>query len=359
MEKELKKTPLYEACLKAGGKMVDFHGWLLPVQYESIIAEHKAVREDAGMFDVSHMGQVFFEGKDAYRFLQNAATNNYKLEPGRGAYAHILNENGGIIDDVISFCLSEEKFLVVVNSATREKDFEWFKKKSAGFDVKVTDASDSYAMLALQGPKALDYLEALEADIKLLKRFWIKEIDLFGAKAYVTRTGYTGEDGVEIMGPAEQINKLFAWALEHGFKPCGLGARDVLRLEAGYLLSGSDMDESKNPYEASCGWVVKLNKEEPFTAKEIMARVKAEGVKNKLIGFKLLGAGVAREGCGVYKDGVKIGALTSATYSPLFKAIGCGYVPAEINDGDKVEIEIRGRMVPAQAVKMPFYKNKV
>lgn len=359
MEKELKKTALYEACLKAGGKMVDFHGWLLPVQYGGIIAEHKAVRENAGVFDVSHMGQVFFEGKDAYKFLQSVATNNYKLEPGRGAYAHILNENGGIIDDIIAFCLSEEKFLVVVNSAAREKDFAWFKAKSEGWNVNVTDASDEYSMVALQGPKALDYLEKLDPAIKDLKRFWIKETKILGEKVYITRTGYTGEDGVEIMGSHSLINKLFDWSLENGFTPCGLGSRDVLRLEAGYLLSGSDMDESRNPYEASCGWVVKLAKEETFTAKDIMAKVKENGVKEHLIGFKLLGSGVAREGCEIFKDGVKAGKLTSATFSPLFKAIGSGYVASEIKDGDKVEIEIRGRKVPAQAVKMPFYKNRV
>lgn len=357
MEKELKKTALYDACIAAGGKMVDFHGWLLPVQYEGIIAEHKAVREAAGMFDVSHMGQIYFTGKDAYKFLQSVATNDYKLEPGRGAYAHILNEQGGIIDDIIAFCLNGEEFLVVVNSAARDKDYAWFKKKAEGFDVTVRDASDEFSMLALQGPKALDYLEKLDPSIKQLKRFWIKKLSLFGADCYITRTGYTGEDGVEVMGPHATVKELFSWCLANGFKPCGLGARDVLRLEAGYLLSGSDMDESKNPYEASCGWVVKLNKEQDFTAKDIMARVKAEGVKQKLMGFKVKGAGIAREGCAVYKDGKKIGALTSATYSPLFKAIGAGYVPSEIQDGDEVEIEIRGRLVAAQAVKMPFYKN--
>lgn len=359
MEKELKKTALYEACVKAGGKMIDFHGWLLPVQYEGIIAEHKAVRENAGMFDVSHMGQVFFEGPDAYKFLQSVATNNFKLEEGRGAYSHILNDKGGIIDDIIAFCLTPQKFLVVVNSATRQKDYNWFKQKAERWNVKVIDASDDFSMLALQGPKALDYLEALDKNIKELKRFHIKEIDLFGQSTYITRTGYTGEDGVEIMGNHAQINKLFGWCLAHGFKACGLGARDVLRLEAGYLLSGSDMDERRNPYEASCGWVVKLNKEEDFTAKKIMADVKANGVKEKLTGFVLTAPGIAREGCAIFKDGKQIGSLTSATFSPLFKAIGCGYAPADLQEGESVEIEIRGRKIPAKAVKMPFYKNKV
>ena len=359
MEHTLKKTALYDACLAAGGKIVDFHGWLLPVQYESIISEHKAVREAAGIFDVSHIGQVFFEGPDAHKFLQTVTTNNFKTIPAAGAYAHVLNNNGGIIDDVIAFCLTPEKFLVVINSATREKDVKWFKEQSKGFNVKVTDASDDYSMVALQGPKSLDILEALDADIKALPRFNIKSKQIFGEDCYITRTGYTGEDGVEIMGSAPTIIKLFNWAIANGFKPCGLGARDVLRLEAGYLLSGSDMDESKTPYQASCGWVVKLAKEENFTGKDIMALQKQQGVAEKWTGFVLTGAGIAREGCLIYKDGQQVGKLTSATYSPLFKCICAGYAPSSLKEGDTVELEVRGNKIPAKVVKMPFYKNRV
>ncbi len=354
----MQKTKLYDACLKAGGKMVDFHGWMLPVQFDSILEEHKAVREYAGVFDVSHMGQIFIEGKEAYKFLQTASTNNFKNIPFSGAYSHILNDEGGIIDDIIAFCLTPTKFLAVVNSATRHKDYAWLKQKAQDFDVKITDASDDFSMLALQGPASLDILENLDADIKSLPRFNIKEHSLFGAPCYITRTGYTGEDGVEIMGTHEAIIKLYAWALENGFKPCGLGARDILRLEAGYLLSGSDMDETKTPYEASCGWVIKLSKEENFFGRAKMEKQKAEGVKIKWKGIKLLGPGIAREGCAIYKDGKEIGRLTSAVFSPLYKCIGAGYVPAEIEDGAAVEVEIRGRRVPAQTVKMPFYKNE-
>ncbi len=359
MENTVQKTALYEACLKAGAKMVDFHGWMLPMQFEGILAEHKAVREAAGIFDVSHMGQVFVKGKDAYKFLQSVTTNNFKNIKGAGAYAHVLNDEGGIIDDVIAFCLGEEEFLIVVNSATTQKDFNWFLKKAAGFDVKVTNDSASYTMVAVQGPKAMDILEKLDADIKQLPRFNIKTADMFGAQVYITRTGYTGEDGVEIMGDAKTIERVWDFCLNNGVKPCGLGSRDVLRLEAGYLLSGSDMDERRNPYEASCGWVVKLNKEQDFTAKEIMRCVKEEGVKEKWKGFVITGAGIAREGNEIFKDGKKIGVLTSATYSPLFKCICAGYVPADIKEGDEVEIEVRGRFLPAKAVKTPFYKNRV
>jgi len=359
MENSLKKTALYDVCLKAGGKMVDFHGWLLPVQYESIIAEHNAVRQAAGVFDVSHMGQVFFEGPDAYKFLQTVGTNNFKNIPAKGTYSHVVNEQGGVIDDVIAFCLAADKFLVVVNSATRFKDFEWFKLQAKNFNVKVTDSSDDYSMVALQGPKSLDILEALDKDIKSLPRFNIKSAKIFGADCYITRTGYTGEDGVEIMGPAQTVIKLFEWSVANGFKPCGLGARDVLRLEAGYLLSGSDMDESKTPFEASCGWVVKFNKAEDFIGKKALLAQKERGVEKKWTGFVLTGAGIAREGCKIFKDGKEIGVLTSATYSPLFKCICAGYAPADMKEGDEAEIEVRGRKIAAKAVKMPFYKNKV
>jgi len=357
METTLQKTALFDACVKAGGKMVDFHGWYLPIQFEGIIAEHKAVRTGAGMFDVSHMGQIFFEGIDAFKFLQTVATNNFKNIPGAGAYSHILNEKGGVVDDVIAFCLTPERFLVVVNSATKDKDYNWFKNKSAGFNVKVTDASAEYTMLALQGPKALDILEQLDPQIKALPRFHIKEHKIFGADVFITRTGYTGEDGVEITGDAATLNKLFTWALENGFKPCGLGSRDVLRLEAGYLLYGNDMDETRSPYEANYGWVVKLKKEENFIGKDAMIRQKEEGVKEKLQGFSLTGPGIAREGSAIYKDGKQIGKLTSATYSPLFKAIGTGYAPSTLVEGDIVQIEVRGNPVEGKVVKVPFYKN--
>ncbi|MDR0953386.1 MAG: glycine cleavage system aminomethyltransferase GcvT, partial [Elusimicrobiota bacterium] len=320
MEHTLKKTALYDACVKAGGKMVDFHGWLLPVQFqEGIIAERKAVREAAGMFDVSHMGEVYFEGPDAFKLLQTVATNNFKQEAGAGAYTHILNEKGGIIDDVIAFYLNPQKVLAVVNSATREKDVNWFKEQAKNFDVKVIDASDSYSMLALQGPKALDILEAFDPQIKELKRFHYKEKEILGSPAIITRTGYTGEDGVEIMGDHNFINKLFTWCLENGFKPCGLGSRDLLRLEAGYLLSGSDIDETHTPYEASYGWVIKLKKEENFIGKEAVAYQKEHGIKVKWSGFVLTGPGIAREGALIFKDGKEIGKLTSASYSPVFK----------------------------------------
>ncbi len=354
----LKKTPLCAACQAAGGKMVDFHGWLLPVQFDSILAEHKAVREAAGMFDVSHMGQVWVEGKDAWKFLQYINTNNIKNIPAKGTYSHIVNELGHIIDDAISFCLTPEKFLVVVNAACIDTDVAWFTKQATNFDVRITNDSANWGMIALQGPKAVEVAANLIPGVQEMPRFTIKEISLFGANGYVTRTGYTGEDGVEIMLPGEAIVKLWDALKAAGVKPCGLGARDVLRLEAGYLLNGTDATGTQSPYEAGCGWVVKLDKEN-FIGKEALAAQKAAGLKRKLTGFVLTGGGVPREGCKVYKGGVEKGLLTSGTYSPLFKGIAVGYADTDLKEEDAVEIEIHGRLVPAKKIKTPFYQNRV
>ena len=281
---ELKKTALCKACEQAGGKMVDFHGWLLPVQFNSIIAEHKAVRENVGMFDVSHMGQLVVEGKEAWKFLQYISCNIIKSEPFAGTYFHILTEAGTIIDDAISFCLTPEKFLVVVNAACIEADFNWFQKQAASFAVTVRNESAYWSMIAVQGPKAVETVQKIIPSVPV--RFHIAEISLFGANGFITRTGYTGEDGVEIMLPNDKIEELWNALLKLGVKPCGLGARDVLRLEAGYLLNGADADQTKTPYEANCGWVVKLAKE-CFIGKAALEAKKAAGFTRKLTGFKL------------------------------------------------------------------------
>lgn len=355
---DLKTTPLCAACEAAGGKMVDFHGWLLPVQFKGILAEHKAVREAAGMFDVSHMGQFFVEGKDAWAFLQYINCNNIKNTPGAGTYSHILTEKGTIIDDAISFCLTPEKFLVVVNAACIDGDFAWFTKQAKNFNVTVRNESADWAMIALQGPKAVETADKVVAGAADLPRFHIKEIELFGARGYMTRTGYTGEDGVEIMLPNNKIAELWAALLSHGVTPCGLGARDVLRLEAGYLLNGADADQTRTPYEANCGWVVKLAKEN-FVGKEALAAQKAQGLKEKLTAFVLKSAGVPRAGCKIFVGAEEKGTLTSGTYSPLFKGIAVGYAALDVTAGTEVEIEIHGKRVKADTVKTPFYKNRV
>ncbi len=358
MSENLRKTALCGACEAAGGKMVDFHGWLLPVQFDSIIAEHKAVREACGMFDVSHMGQIRIVGKEALHLLQYVSCNIIKSDASAGTYFHMLTEQGTIIDDAISFCLGQEEFLVVVNAACVDEDFAWLTKQAAAFNVQVKNESDQWGMIALQGPTALGVADKMLPGVLDLPRFHIKEIELFGGKGYVTRTGYTGEDGVEIMLPNGQIEALWNALLKLGVKPCGLGARDVLRLEAGYLLNGADADQTKTPYEANCGWVVKLSKDN-FIGKKALEAKKAAGFKTKLKAFKLKTAGVPREGCKVFYQGVETGVLTSGTYSPLFKGIAVGYVASEIAVGAEVEIEIHGRKVPAEVVKTPFYKNRV
>jgi len=358
MTHELKKTALCAACERAGGKMVDFHGWLLPVQFDSIIAEHKAVRTAAGMFDVSHMGQLRVTGEKAWPFLEHISCNLIKNTPAAGTYFHILTEQGTIIDDAIAFCLTPQEFLVVVNAACVDEDFAWLTKQAATFNVKVTNESATWSMIALQGPAAVGIMDKILPGTTDLPRFHIKEIELFGAKGYMTRTGYTGEDGVEIMLPNAQIEALWNALLKLGVKPCGLGARDVLRLEAGYLLNGADANQTKTPYEANCGWVVKLTKEN-FIGKAALETKKAAGFATKLKAFKLKTPGVPREGCKVFYQGTETGTLTSGTFSPLFKGIAVGYAASEIPVGAEVEIEIHGRKVPAEVVKTPFYKNKV
>lgn len=338
--------------------MVDFHGWYLPVQFNSIIAEHKAVREKAGMFDVSHMGQVFVQGPETWQFLQYVNTNHIKNTPSCGTYSHITDEQGRIIDDAISFCLTAEKFLVVVNAACIDTDMAWFEKHAAKFNVQITNASADWAMIALQGPEAMAQAEKLIPEVMQMPRFTIKEVELFGAQGYVTRTGYTGEDGVEIMLPAQEIVKAWDALWQAGVTPCGLGARDVLRLEAGYLLNGVDAEGTQTPYEVGCGWVVKLTKDD-FVGKAALEAQKAAGVPQRLSGFVLTGAGVPRGGCKIFKDGAQIGYLTSGTYSPLFKGIGVGYAPTDLPEGAEVEIEVHGRKIAARKVKTPFYKNRV
>lgn len=354
----LKTTALRAACEKAGGKMVDFHGWLLPVQFEGILAEHKAVRESAGMFDVSHMGQLMVEGLNAWPFLQHISCNNIKNGPAEGTYFHILTKQGTIIDDAISFCLSPEKFLVVVNAACVDEDYDWFKKNAEAFHVSVRNESNKWSMLAVQGPKAIEVMNQLLPGVAELPRFHISPLTMFEADGYVTRTGYTGEDGVEIMLPAAQINALWDVLLQLGVKPCGLGARDVLRLEAGYLLNGADADQTRTPYEANCGWVVKLTKKD-FIGKKALETKKAAGFKDRLVGFVLEGAGVPRSGCKVFVNNKEKGFLTSGTFSPLFKGIAVGYLDSTVEVGAKAEIEMHGRRVAARIVKPPFYKNRV
>ena len=360
----LKRTPLFDTLVRAGGRMVDFHGWEMPVQFAGILAEHQAVRTACGVFDVSHMGQVFISGRDAHRFIERVNCNRMSAEPGKGTYAHVLAEDGGILDDAITFCLGPDRFLAVVNAATAVTDFAWFQKQSAGFDVALDHASDRYGMLAVQGPNAPALVGELFPAALALPRFGIVELPWEGETAFVMRTGYTGEDGFEVAAsPAGTVafwEALLAKGGRHGLVPCGLGSRDTLRLESGYLLYGADADESRTPYEANCGWVVKLQKGD-FVGREALVRRKEAGFKEKLTGVRLLGRGVPRHGCAVWLGDRKIGELCSATFAPsLGTGIGVGYLAPEAwESGTRVEVEIHGKKVAAETVRGPFRKNSV
>lgn len=358
-----RRTALFESHQRLKGKIVDFHGWELPVQYESIMKEHAAVRGFCGLFDVSHMGQVFVTGPDALAFLQKVNANDIsKMGPGKAIYSHLPNENGGVVDDVIVSCLARDRYLVVVNAATADKDFAWFQKHAKGLDAVLENKSDHYGMIAVQGPKASEVIGLIAPAAMTLPRFGAMELELYGQPAIITRTGYTGEDGVEFIVPNEIVVRvwedLLAQGQSFGVAPCGLGARDVLRLEAGYLLYGQDVDDEHSTYEAGYGWVVKLDKGD-FIGKAALAKQKAEGVKRKLTGVKLLERGVPRAGAPVLVDGRRAGALCSATFSPSLQAgIGVGYLDRpDLAAGTKCAVVLHGREMAAEIVKVPFYRS--
>ncbi len=358
----LQRTALNETCRKYGGKMVDFHGWEMAIQFAGILKEHEAVRKSAGIFDVSHMGQVFITGADAFKLLQKINTNDLrKATPGKGVYSHVTNENAGLVDDIIAFCLAPDRYLVIVNATTSTKDYEWFKSQAVKMHVKVENKSDAYSMIAVQGPNVPRMFEKFAPEALKLPRFGIVEKEIMGEHCYVSRTGYTGEDGFEVTAPHSIIAALWERMMElgkpYGIVPCGLGARDTLRLESGYLLYGQDVDDFHTTYETGYGWVVALDKGD-FTGRKILADQKANGVKRRLTGLTLTG-GVPRSGCKVFMGGSQIGELTSATYSPtLKKGIGAGYmVPPDLKPGTQVEVEIHARRVKAEIVRMPFHKG--
>ncbi len=358
----IRRTALNETMRKYGGKMVDFHGWELPIEFSGILKEHEAVRKSAGIFDVSHMGQVFVTGADAFKLLQRTNANDLrKATPGKGVYSHVTNENAGLVDDIIAFCLAPDRYLVIVNATTSTKDYEWFKAQGARMHVKVENRSDDFSMVAVQGPNVPKMFEEFAPEALKLPRFGIVEKDIFGEHCYVSRTGYTGEDGFEVTAPHKIIVQVWEKMMElgkpYGIIPCGLGARDTLRLESGYLLYGSDVDDVHTTYESGYGWVVCLDKGD-FIGRQVLVDQKANGVKRRLTGVTLTG-GVPRTGCKVFMDGKEIGELNSATYSPtLKKGIGVGYMtPPNLKPGTPLEVEIRGRRVKAEAAAVPFHKG--
>ncbi|MBI3549325.1 MAG: glycine cleavage system aminomethyltransferase GcvT [Elusimicrobia bacterium] len=361
---ELRRTPFYGIHKAMGARLVDFHGWELPIQFTSILKEHQAVRSRCGVFDVSHMGQILVEGKQALEFLQKINTNDIaKAAPGKAVYSHMLNEKGGVVDDVIVGCYGPGRYLVVVNAGTADKDFRWYQRHAAAFDVRVENQSDLLCMLAIQGPTAVPVVEAITPGSAPLPRFGVLEIELFGQRAFVQRTGYTGEDGFEIIAPNEIAPRLWEEVVSHGrsygLAPCGLGARDTLRLEAGLLLYGQDIDDEHTPFEANYGWVVKLEKGD-FVGKGALERQKREGLKRRLTGVALSESGVPRAGAIVRAGETVLGSLVSATFSPtLQKGIGVGYLDRpELRPGEMISVEIHGRRVAAEVAAVPFYRRE-
>ena len=355
------RTPLYDAHLAASARMVEFAGFEMPVQYAGVLEEHAAVRENAGMFDVSHMGEISIDGPGALQTAQRLVTNDLsKCNDGQAQYSALCNERGGVIDDVIVYRFSPERLFICVNASGREKDFDWMRAH-AGDGVAVKQRSEDWGQIAIQGPDAPRIVDSLcEPRVLDVPYYHFREATVAGVRGcIVSRTGYTGEDGFEVFVPPAGARKLWDTLLEKRVVPCGLGARDSLRLEVAYRLYGSDMDEQHTPLEAGLGWIVKLDKPGGFVGSDALIRQKQEGLERRLAGFKLTGRGIPRHGYPVVKDGQRVGEVTSGTMSPVLKeSIGLAYVPAALaKDGSVFDVEIRGKAVPARVVKTPFVEK--
>jgi aminomethyltransferase len=372
----LRRTPLFSAHQKLGAKFVEFGGWEMPVHYTSITDEHLAVRKAAGIFDISHMGEVTVSGTAAGEFLNTVLTNNIgKLTPGAGQYTLMCNEAGGTVDDLYAYQLSAEVYFLVVNAGCTERDVSWLQQREASFprreELRLTDASHNYAAVAIQGPRVADFIDECISGaacagmragcVSKLKKNQIGGFPFHGSNVLVSRTGYTGEDGFEVVGRDDTIRHLWDAVLTvgqpYGVKPCGLGARDTLRLEMGYPLYGHELDEKTSPIEAGLGFFVDLDKGE-FTGRAVLAGQKAGGVRKKCIAFTMTEKSAPpRPGYPIWANGAAVGVVVSGTQSPsLGIGIGMGYAPPELAVvGTKIEIEIRGKLAPAVVVKKPFY----
>jgi len=355
----LKKTPLYDAHLVAGGKMVDFGGWCLPVQYGGILEEHHAVRNAAGLFDISHMGEVFVSGPGARAWLNGLLTNNVeRLSPGECQYTFLLNENGGVLDDLIVYQLEEERYLLVVNASRVGEDVAWLRVHLQP-GVTVEDQSNAFAGLAVQGPHARAILERFLEEQILPLHNEIQLVEIPNMTLYLARTGYTGEDGFELFCDARHAGELWRQILALGAKPCGLGARDTLRLEMGYPLNGSDLSPERTPLEAGLSFFVDLEKPE-FIGRARLLKQRKSGIRHRLMAFKMQSkAPPPRAHYPVFKNGRAIAETTSGTLSPsLGIGIGMAYIPVEFaQPGETIEIEIRDRRFPATIEKKPLYKK--
>ena len=358
------KTPLYGAHVKAGGKIVPFAGYLLPVQYGTgVITEHMAVREKAGLFDVSHMGEVLCQGKDALANLQKLLTNDFtNMVDGQARYSPMCNENGGTVDDLIVYKREDNDYFIVVNAANKDKDYQWMLDHQFG-EVTFTDASSQYGQIALQGPKAMEILKKLTAEENIPKKYYhaVFDTEVAGIPCIISKTGYTGEDGVELYLASENAEKMWDALLEagkdEGLIPCGLGARDTLRMEAAMPLYGHEMDDEISPLETGLKFAVKMGKEEDFIGKKAMEERGEPKITR--IGLKVTGRGIIREHQDIYIGEKKIGHTTSGTHCPfLGYPIAMALVDAgSVEIGNKVEVDVRGRKVEAEVIALPFYKR--
>jgi aminomethyltransferase len=364
----MKKTQLHEVHERTA-KMTAFAGFDMPLWYKGITPEHLAVRNSVGLFDISHMGRVVITGADAGRLLNHVTTNDVSaLQPRSAQYSVMCNEKGGIVDDFVLYHLEPNRFLAVFNAGNREKDYNWVVKNAAGFEVKIEDVSDSVAMLAVQGPNAEKTLKQIsQEDLGQIGRFKCADGHLAGVEVFLSRTGYTGEDGFEVFVWNTTLAKpdrgtavwkaILGAGKDSGIEPCGLGARDTLRLEAGLCLYGNDIDESTTPLEAGLGFVVKLQKES-FIGKDELLKQKGEGAKRKRVGVKMIDQGIPRPGFDVFNDtGERLGRLTSGTFSPLLKhGVGMTYVQAaSAQEGTPLKVKIRDKLAKGKIASFPLY----
>jgi glycine cleavage system T protein (aminomethyltransferase) len=353
----LKRTPLYEAHVKAGAKIVDFAGWEMPVQYDGIREEHLRVRNACGVFDVSHMGEIETEGPEAAELLQRLLSNDVsKIEVGGAQYSCLCKEDGGVLDDLFTYRLAEDQFLTVTNAANHQRDLEWFEAHAVEFNATVKDRIDAFAMLAVQGPDAREILDGM-ADGELPARFRTEELMIAGCPTLVCGTGYTGEDGVELLVAPEAARTVWDALLDAGAGPAGLGARDTLRLEVNYCLYGNDLTEERTPIEAALGWCVK--EDTGFCGSAACRRVREEGPSEILRPFLMTERGIPRQGNPILAGGESVGEVTSGTMSPCLEVgIGMGYVRSDLAEpGTGIEIDVRGKRRTAEVRKAPLYSK--
>lgn len=368
-DNELKRTPLNKVHRDLGGKMVDFGGWDMPVQYPAgVIEEHMRTRTACGLFDVSHMGEIWVEGTDAIAFVNRLTTNDAtKLVDGQAQYSALTNEKGGIVDDLLVYRFGPEKLLLVVNASTTDKDWDWITSHKGDFDVVLTNASADYCQIAIQGPYAESILQGLtDVDLKEIKYYWFTTGRADGVEAIISRTGYTGEDGFEVYAAPEYAEQLWNKLLEAGkfgepggVLPAGLAARNTLRLESSMSLYGHELSDEITPLESGLGWITKLQKGD-FNGREALAEQKEKGVERKLVGFEMVDRGIARDDFDVYVGDKKVGHVTSGGPAPyLKKNIGLAFVPVEFaNIGQELKIDVRGKLLTAAVIETPFYRRK-